>query len=95
MSVIEAMAAGLPVVTTPVGGIPELIEDEKTGLLFPPGDANALAEKISFLLDNKDARIAMGKKAQQKAREQMDIKGYVKKLRTHLFAYNTSNKERK
>ena len=86
MSVIEAMAAGLPVVTTPVGGIPELIEDGADGLLFPPGDVQALAEKISFLLNNKGARIGIGKKARQKACSQMDFKAYVNKLQAHLFA---------
>jgi glycosyltransferase involved in cell wall biosynthesis len=86
MSVIEAMAAGLPVISTRVGGIPELIDDGVDGLLFAPGDVNALAEKISFLLNNKDARKRIGKKAKQKAREQMDFRLYVNKLRTCLFA---------
>lgn len=95
MSVIEAMAAALPVVTTQVGGIPELIEDGKTGFLFPPGDANALAEKISFLLNNRNAGIGIGKKARQKAREQMDFKVYVKKLRAHLFAFCAPKEEKR
>jgi glycosyltransferase involved in cell wall biosynthesis len=86
MSVIEAMAAGLPVISTRVGGIPELIEDGVDGILFAPGDVGALAEKISFLLNNKDTRIKIGKKAKQKAREQMDFRVYVNKLRTLLFA---------
>ncbi|HEX8566449.1 MAG TPA: glycosyltransferase family 4 protein [Pyrinomonadaceae bacterium] len=86
MSVIEAMAAGLPVISTRVGGIPELIEDGVDGILFAPGDVSALAEKISFLLNNKDTRIRIGKKAKQKAREQMDFRVYVNKLRTLLFA---------
>ncbi|HEX8264218.1 MAG TPA: glycosyltransferase family 4 protein [Pyrinomonadaceae bacterium] len=86
MSVIEAMAAGLPVISTRVGGIPELIEDGVDGILFAPGDVGALAEKISFLLNNKDTRIRIGKKAKQKAREQMDFRVYVNKLRTLLFA---------
>ncbi len=85
MSVIEAMAAGLPVISTSVGGIPELIKDNVDGLLFPPGDVETLAEKISFLLDNKDARIGIGKKAQQKARGQMDFRRYADKLRSHLL----------
>jgi len=86
MSVIEAMAAGLPVVSTAVGGIPELIEDGTDGFLFTPGDVNALAEKISLLLDDKATRIKIGNKARQKAREQMDFSQYADKLRTHLSA---------
>ena len=84
MSVIEAMAAGLPVISTTVGGIPELIENGVDGLLYAPGDVNALAEKISFLLDNKNIRIEIGKKARVKANEQMDFGQYADKLRFHL-----------
>ena len=86
MSVIEAMAADLPVVSTPVGGIPELIEDNVDGLLFQPGDVDALAEKISFLINNQQARIEMGAKAGRKARERMDFRQYTEKLRAQLSA---------
>ena len=88
ISVIEAMAAGLPVISTSVGGIPELIEDGIDGLLFSPGDVNSLAEKISVLLNDKDMRIKIGDKARQKVREQMDFSQYVEKLRTILIKYN-------
>ncbi|MEO8288304.1 MAG: glycosyltransferase [Chloroflexota bacterium] len=49
---LEAMAAGLPVVATGVGGVPEIVEDGKTGLLVPPGDQQALQAAIARLLDN-------------------------------------------
>ncbi len=48
----QAMACGLPVVTTPVGSISELVRDGETGLLVPPGDAGALAGAIAHLLDD-------------------------------------------
>lgn len=86
MSVIEAMAAGLATITTPVGGIPELIEDGADGFLFPPGDAKALAEKISFLLNNKDLINKIGAKARKKAVEQFNFPQYAGKLRSHLLA---------
>ena len=86
MSVIEAMAAGLPVISTKVGGIPELIEDGADGFLFAPGDVASLAEKISLLADNKNLRMEIGKKARQKAREQMDFRQYTEKLRKHLLS---------
>jgi glycosyltransferase involved in cell wall biosynthesis len=53
LAVIEAQAAGVPVVATPVGGIRETIVDGETGLLVPPGDHRALADAISRLLDDR------------------------------------------
>jgi glycosyltransferase involved in cell wall biosynthesis len=51
IATLEAMATGLPVLVSAVGGIPELIEDERTGLLLRPGDAGDLADKMGALLD--------------------------------------------
>jgi glycosyltransferase involved in cell wall biosynthesis len=51
-SVLDAMAAGVPVVATAAGGIPEMIEHERTGLLVPPGDPVALARAIERVLDD-------------------------------------------
>jgi glycosyltransferase involved in cell wall biosynthesis len=53
-AVMEAMAAGAPVVATAVGGVPELIEDGETGFLVPPADAEALAERIEYALSQVD-----------------------------------------
>lgn len=52
VSVIEAMALGFPIVSTNVGGIPYLIEDQKNGLLVPPGDPEAMADAIIRVLKN-------------------------------------------
>lgn len=51
--ILEALAAGVPVVTTPVAGIPEAIEDRRTGLLVPPGDPRELAGRIEELLKSE------------------------------------------
>jgi glycosyltransferase involved in cell wall biosynthesis len=52
-AILEALAAGVPVVTTPVAGIPEAIEEGRTGLLAQPGDAAGLAARIEELLKNE------------------------------------------
>jgi glycosyltransferase involved in cell wall biosynthesis len=57
---LEAMAAGVPVVATSVGGIPECVLHEKTGLLVPPGDEIALACALSDLAKNADKRHELG-----------------------------------
>jgi len=60
LAVLEAMAAGRPVIATRVGGLPHLIEDGVTGLLVPPGDAVGLAEGIQRLLSDPALRVRMG-----------------------------------
>jgi glycosyltransferase involved in cell wall biosynthesis len=68
LTVLEAMAAGLPVVATQVGGLGEIIEDGKTGWLAPSGDDAALAERILHLAEDTDLRQKMGRLGQERAR---------------------------
>ena len=51
-SVLDAQAAGIPVIATAVGGVPELIEDEETGWLVPPGTPEALASAVLEAVEN-------------------------------------------
>jgi glycosyltransferase involved in cell wall biosynthesis len=69
-SLLEAMAVGLPVVTTPVGGIPELVEDGREGFLIQPGDDQELAERILYLLRNPQLREELGRNARWRIQKQ-------------------------
>ena len=69
MTVMEAMAAGSPVVASRAGGIPDLVEDGMTGLLFPPRDSLALAEAIARLFENNQLCRVMGAEAKRRAQE--------------------------
>lgn len=69
--ILEAMAAGLPVISTNVGGIPGMIDDQQTGYVIVPGNSQALAEKIQYLLDNPDVAHAFGERGRTKVSEQL------------------------
>lgn len=58
--IMEAMASGLPVIATRVGGVPELVQDGVTGYLTEPGNLNELVEKMKILVENRDLRLQMG-----------------------------------
>ncbi|MCL6536629.1 MAG: glycosyltransferase [Armatimonadetes bacterium] len=78
LSVMEAMAAGLPVVSTAVGGVPELVREGATGLLVPSEDAGALARAVQALVDDPVRRQAMGAAARQDAIAHFDIRHTVR-----------------
>lgn len=67
LSILEAMFFGCPSVATNVGGIPEVIEDGRTGLLVPFGDSSAIAGALESLIADKDKRQAYGKAARAEA----------------------------
>jgi glycosyltransferase involved in cell wall biosynthesis len=74
LSVMEAMAAGKPVISTAVGGVPELMEDGRSGLLVPRGNAKAFAEAMSSLAENYEAREALGRASLELATERFDAR---------------------
>ncbi len=69
VTLLEAMATGLPIAATEVGGNPEVVEHEETGLLSPRQDNEALAMNLMSLLDNADRRRAMGNKGRARLLE--------------------------
>jgi glycosyltransferase involved in cell wall biosynthesis len=91
LAVLEYMAAGLPVVATDVGGVPEIVRDGETGFLVAPRDPAALAERIGRLLD--DAALARemgerGRRRQQEAFSREAMVGAVTELYLRLLAAN-------
>jgi glycosyltransferase involved in cell wall biosynthesis len=68
ISILEAMSVGLPIVTTPVGGIPDVIRDGEEGFLVAPGSIDQLAHRIIELLSNEDLRYRMGENARRRLR---------------------------
>jgi glycosyltransferase involved in cell wall biosynthesis len=76
----EAMAFGTPVVATRVGGIPELIDDGKTGFLVDRGDVNAVAERIVRLLDDGELRKTLGCAGRQKTEMKFNLQTNVGEL---------------
>jgi glycosyltransferase involved in cell wall biosynthesis len=77
MTLLEAMAAGLPVVATRVGGNPEVVVDGETGLLVPPRDAKALAAAIGSLLEHPERARAMGAAGRARVHEQFSLDAMV------------------
>jgi glycosyltransferase involved in cell wall biosynthesis len=76
ISVLEAMAAGLPVVASAVGGLPEMVVEGETGYLVAPGDPDALAEALARLVADPEARRRMGEAGRRRARERFDLPGF-------------------
>lgn len=76
---VEAMAAGKPVIASRVGGIPDLVEHGKNGLLVPPGDEKALAAGIGFLIQNPQEAEIMGERGREFCRR-FSVEAMVKKI---------------
>lgn len=77
IAILEAFAVGLPVVASRVGGIPELVEHERTGLLCSPGDADDLAAKLERLITDVATREVLGANARQLQRENFSVEAMV------------------
>ncbi len=79
---LEAMAAGLPVVASQVGGIPEIVEPGGTGTLVPASNPEALASAVVDLLMHGDARAGMGRRAREIATQRFSTEAWLARLNT-------------
>jgi glycosyltransferase involved in cell wall biosynthesis len=91
MSVIEGMAYGLAVITTPVGAVEDIMTSEVNGLLVPVGDISALSQGLLRLIESPDLRSSLGEAAQQFQRANLETEGYVKNLNTVWRDMNPKN----
>ncbi len=80
VALLEAMAAGVPVIATAVGGIPEVINDGWNGYLVPPGSADRLADKIMELLRNEEDRRYISKNAYMTIKENYTIEKTTQRI---------------
>jgi glycosyltransferase involved in cell wall biosynthesis len=81
---MEAMAAGVPVVATQIAGIPELVQHEKSGLLVLPGDAISTASAIRRLLENPELRNRYAEAARRQIEQEFDVNSETSWLATIL-----------
>ena len=87
MALLEGMAAGLPVVATRVGGIPDVVADGREGLLVPPRDPKALAAAIDTLLATPSRRVAMSAAARKRIAERFSVEAVVPRIESLWAQY--------
>jgi len=75
--IAEAMSCGRPLVATRVGGIPELVEDEKTGFVLDRGDVRGIADRILMLASDRELRERMGRAGREVAADKFDLERNV------------------
>ncbi|MDP2964871.1 MAG: glycosyltransferase [Pelolinea sp.] len=88
VAIMEAMACKLPVIATRISGIPELIEDQRSGFLVPPEDEVALAERIFWVYENPEKARELGELGYKKVKKDFNLKKIAPQLKD-LFTQNT------
>ena len=86
---VEAMAFGKPVVATNVGGIPEVVVDNETGILVPPADPSKLAEALLYLLQNPDIAKRLGEAGKKRVSDYFTIERLADELE-EVYSFITS-----
>jgi L-malate glycosyltransferase len=86
MAAVEAMAMKVPVIATNISGLPEVVDDGKTGLLVPPGDIDALCNSIKYLIQDPGIRLKMGENGRERVLERFTIEENVRRTED-IFLY--------
>ena len=97
VTIIEALAAGRVVVATRVGGVPDVVDDGETGYLVPPGDMDALAERLEELSRDPERRDAMGREGRERVLRRYAVErlvGDVDELYRGLLATTSATSRR-
>ena len=79
-TILEPMMQGKPIIASRIGGIPEIVDEGVTGLLFEPGNADDLAEKIRYLWDNPELCEKLGRAGREKALREYSPQKYYQHL---------------
>ena len=95
LSLLEAMASSRPIVSTAVGGIPEIVEDGVTGYLVPPRDATSLAARLVDLAENPDRRRAFGRAGRLRLEREFTLERHVEETERALTRVSGGSVERK
>jgi glycosyltransferase involved in cell wall biosynthesis len=95
LAILEAMAVGLPVVSTTVGGIPELVDDGRSGVLVPPGDARALAQALIAVLGDPARGRAMGAAGAERVRAHITLEASHQAMVAHFRAAAAGHRRRR
>lgn len=78
--ILQAMAAGIPIIASNLGGPMEIVKDGQTGILFPPGDVGALRRSIRWMINHQEEREEMGLKGMARIRNHFAIELYIQRI---------------
>jgi len=80
MAILDAMAYGLPIVATPVGGIPDVLENNKSALIVDPGDIQGLAKHLELLMSSRELRTRLSQASRELASNRFSLDAIVKTI---------------
>jgi glycosyltransferase involved in cell wall biosynthesis len=89
MVLLEAMALGVPIVASRVGGIPEIVEDKKEAVLVPAKDAEALASAIGMIAGSSERRAELTRAARERVKTQFSIQSSATQMREMYRSLST------